>query len=125
MRRLSIRWKYVLIAALSILAAFLIIDLNSRLVSLNRLSKQRDQLQVQVLGLQATATALAEQVTYATSEAAVDQWAREEGHMTRPGDVLVIPIPPPGATSVPVFVPTPVPQKVENWQVWWALFMGE
>jgi cell division protein FtsB len=125
MKVLPIRWKYVLMAALMIVAALLILDLNGRIVALNRLSKQRDQLQKQVLGLQATATALADEVAYATSQAAVDQWAREEGHMTRPGDVLVIPIPPPGATSVPVFVPTPVPQKVENWQIWWALFMGE
>lgn len=125
MKIFPVRWKHVVTVVLIVVAAFLVVDLNSRLVALNRLSGQRDEMQAEVVGLQATATALSEQIAYATSQAAVDQWAREEGHMTMPGDVLIIPIPPPGATSVPVFVPTVASRAVENWEIWWALFAGE
>ncbi len=117
--------KQLLIVGAVIILFFLVMDLNSRLVSLNKLSSERSQMQTEVSGLNATTTALSDEIAFATSEAAVDIWAREEGHMAHEGDVLIVPLSPPGATPVPVFAPTPTIQPVDNWDVWWTLFFGK
>lgn len=117
--------KQLLIAGAVIILFFLVMDLNSRLISLNRLSKEQKAMQTEVYGLQVTSTALADEIILANSDLAVDIWAREEGHMTREGDILVVPVAPPGATPVPIFAPTPTPQAVRNVDVWWAIFFGD
>lgn len=122
---LLVNKKHLLIAGAVIILFFLVMDLNSRLVSLNRLSSEAKAMQTEVSSLVATSTALSDEIVFAQSDAAVDEWAREEGHMTRPGDVLVVPVAPPGATPVPVFVPTPTVMSVKNMDVWWALFFGD
>lgn len=117
--------KRIFVVAGVIILFFLVMDLNTRLVSLNRLSNERDEMRTEVAGLQFTTTALTDDISFATSEAAVDIYAREEAHMAQPGDVLIVPIAPPGATPVPIFAPTPTVQPVENGDVWWALFFGD
>ena len=116
--------RVVAFAGIFILILFLI-EFNSRLEELNRLNDQRDQ--VRVLGTQAmqTQVALQIQVAYADSTAAVEEWARTEGHYLQDGDQPIIPVGVPG--SVPVIIPTPVPSHtpMENWEVWWSLFFSD
>lgn len=100
---------------------FLVMDLNSRLNELNRLSEQRDRSTTQVAVLQETLTHLETQIYYATSESSVEEWAYEEGHMALPGDKVIIPLSPPGTTEVPVIIPTAEPVQVTNWDIWMAL----
>jgi cell division protein FtsB len=63
---------------------------------------------------------------YAKTSAYVEAWARNEGRMVKPGEVLVIPVP--SNTGV---TPTPMPTvevavdtrpQSDNWTVWWSLF---
>jgi pyruvate/2-oxoglutarate/acetoin dehydrogenase E1 component len=92
---------------------------------MNSLINQRNQMRTDVLALKQTEMVLRTQIAYATSDASVREWAYESGHKAMPGDNIIVPLSPPGLTPVS---PTPVvstPQKVENWQVWWALFFGE
>lgn len=100
-------------------------DLNSRLVNLYRKNVQREKISVDIYQLELTATALHTQIAYATSEAAVEEWAREHNKMILPGDIPVIPVAQPGVTITPAASPTPQIKKVENWEVWQALFFGE
>ena len=64
---------------------------------------------------------------YVRSDAFVESWARSEGKMVKPGDVLVIPVPSKQtieATAEPtpeVVANTTSPQP-EKWQLWWQLF---
>ncbi|KAF0112096.1 MAG: hypothetical protein FD147_363 [Chloroflexi bacterium] len=109
----------------AVILFFLVMDLNNRLNELSRLSAQEDKAATVISGLQRTLISLETQVAYATSEGAVEKWAYEEGHMARPGEKLVIPLSPPGATSVPLFNPIPTPIPVANWQVWFALLAGK
>lgn len=125
MKRLVVDKKRLVMIAGLIVLFLLIIDLNNRIVINNRLSSERNQMGTQVSNLRATATMMHTQIAFATSEAAVDLWAREKGHYVQPGDQLVIPLPPPGVTQAPVFVPTPTIPSVEPWEVWWALFFGD
>jgi cell division protein FtsB len=102
-----------------------VIEFNSRLEELNRLNDQRDEVRAQATQAVQTQMALQTQVAYAGSTAAVDEWARTEGHYVMEGDQPVIPIVQPG--SQPVIVPTvqPVPTPMQNWEVWWRLFFDE
>ncbi len=117
--------RRILVVGAVIVLLLLMMDLNNRVVSLNRLTNQRDDMRTEIAQYRATATVLHTQIAYATSEAAVDEWARDKAHYIQPGDVLVVPLPPPGATPEPVFIPTPTVMPIENYQVWWALIFGE
>jgi hypothetical protein len=102
-----------------------VIEFNSRLEELNRLNDQRDEIRTLATQSIQTQMALQTQVAYAGSTAAVDEWARTEGHYILEGDQPVIPLVQPG--SQPVIVPTvqPTSTPMQNWEVWWGLFFDE
>src|SRR5512142_1731328 len=106
------RKQIIGIFAVVMLALFMM-NLNSRLTEYFRLSGERDRLGTQVAYERATKVALDTQVAYATSDRAVEDWARDEAHMARPGDKVIIPLTPVGQTPVPVVVVTPTPTTVE------------
>jgi hypothetical protein len=102
-----------------------LIEFNSRLEELNRLSDQRDEVRTAATNAMQTQLALQTQVAFAGSTAAVEEWARSEGHYVQEGDQPVVPVGQPGSEPVIVRTPTPVPTAMENWQVWWELFFSE
>lgn len=123
--RLKVNKKHLAIAALLVLFVFMMMDLNSRLSELSRLTTQRDVVRTEVYQLSQTEMGLQKQIAFATSEVAVEQWAREQGHMALPGDQVVVPLPPGEVTPVPI-VPTAVmPTPAENWEIWRVLFFGK
>ncbi|GAP20803.1 septum formation initiator [Leptolinea tardivitalis] len=103
----------------------LFLDLNNRIGELYTLTNQRSVMRTQVEMLQSTEKALRKQIAYATSESAVEEWARQDNNLSLPGDKVVIPLPQPGYTVVPTVQPTPTMVVLENWQVWKLLFLGE
>lgn len=115
------RKKIIGLAAI-ILLIWLMMNINSRVSEYFHLSSERDKLGTEVSYLQATKIALQTNVAYATSDQAVEDWARKEAHMAKPGDKVVIPLTPASQTLQPQITATPTPQYVENWEVWWALF---
>ncbi|MBP8998166.1 MAG: hypothetical protein KBG10_07775 [Anaerolineaceae bacterium] len=117
--------KKIALIAGAVILFFLVMDLNSRLNELSRLTEQRNDAATAVAKLEGTLQVLQTQQAYAGSQGAVEEWAYYEGHMVRPGEQLVIPISPPGTTPEPVFVPTPTVQPVENWEIWLALILGD
>ncbi len=118
------RKKIIGIAAV-LLLVLLMMNLNSRLGEYFRLSSERDKLNSEVNDLMLTRVALDTQVAYATSDRAVEDWARIDAHLARPGDKLIIPVTPVDQTPVPVQQVTSTPQPVDNWEIWWALFFGK
>lgn len=117
--------KKISLIAVAVVLFFLVMDLNTRLNELSRLTAQRDDAATVVANLEGTLQVLQTQQAYAGSEGAVEGWAYNEGHMVRPGEQLIIPLPPPGTTPMPVFVPTPTVEPVENWEIWLALILGK
>ena len=117
-------WRYaLLVLGLAVLAA-MVMDFNRRTADLRRLTTEKDAVSAQVTSLVETQNGLKEDVAYATSDAAVMEWAYQDGHMMRPGDVPVIPVPASQVTAVPT--PTPAPTQVETstWEKWLILFTG-
>lgn len=124
MKNFHPKWKQLLIIAGFVVLFFLLMDMNNRLNDLNRLNNQLSQMSTEVSGLQSTQGALKAQIEFATSEAAVNQYARESG-MIREGEKLIVPLP--AGTSLPDQAATPAPeqQSVRNQDIWWALFFGK
>jgi cell division protein FtsB len=123
--RLNINKKQLAITGLLVVFVFLMMDLNGRISEMVRLSGDRDQIQTQVSQLEVTRDYMFTQIAYSTSEAAVEGWARLEGHLARPGDHPIVPLPPKEITPTAVVVVTPTVEVVENWQIWKALFLGQ
>jgi len=103
---------------------FMLLGLNDRLSEYFRLSSQRDQIATEVYALQNTEIALRTQIAYASSENAVEDWARGDAHMALPGDVVIVPISPSEQSSIVFSTPTPVPSGAENWQIWKSFLFG-
>ena len=108
-----------------ILLLLLFLDLNNRIGELYTLTRQRDLMHTQVNVLQSTEKALRKQIAYATSESAVEEWARQDNNLSQSGDKVVVPLPQPGYTAIPTIQPTPTMVVLENWQVWSLLFLGD
>jgi hypothetical protein len=111
-----------IVVIIGIAAALLImLDFNRRQAEAQRLEADRDHLQTEVAELVYANEVLETQVAYATTDAAVIQWAHEQGKLAQPDEVLVVPIVPtaqPTAAPPPLAAPPPPP----TWSLWWNLF---
>lgn len=120
---INIRRVLVLIGIL--ILVFIVLEFNRRLEELNMLNRQNQMIQTQATQAIQTQFALQTQVAYAGSTAAVEEWARTDGHYIKDGDLPVVPVGQPGAAPIEASTPTPVPTQPAQWQVWWDLFFGE
>ena len=122
---LAVFGKQMLFVLLFALVIVFLMDFNVRLMELSRKTEQRDEILKEVYQLELTAQTLRTQIAYATSEVAVEKWAREQGHMQHPGDIPIVPLPASqlDVTPTPLVAPTNVP--VSNWEVWQLLLLGE
>jgi cell division protein FtsB len=123
MKRTWLGWKYALLVIGLIVLTLLVMDFNNRMAELRRLSDKREDVAVEATNLVQTQVQLKTQIAYATSEAAVEEWAYEEGHMVREGENLVIPLEYPGFTPEVTILPTATPEPKSNWQIWVSLFL--
>ena len=106
MKNFKIDSRKFIVYGVLLVVFFLLMGLSTRFADLNELNDQNDMMNTEVSVLRATNDTLATQITFATSETAVDQYAREKGHMVKPGEILVIPVSPKKITPTPKFVPT-------------------
>jgi hypothetical protein len=118
------KWRYLFLILGLAVVAWLVMDFNSRVVELNRLKSEREYVEKRYQEVLGTKTALQAEVDYANSDAAVEKWAYEDGHLTRSGDHPVIPV------SVGAILPTATPKpvmtspQISNSEGWLALFLG-
>ena len=120
---ISIRRVIVTIGIFALV--FVVLEFNRRLEELNMLNKQYEVVMTQATQAVQTQLALQTEVAYAGSTAAVEEWARTDGHYIKDGDLPVVPIGQPGAAPIQANTPSPTPTQSPNWEVWWNLFFGE
>jgi hypothetical protein len=125
MSQISINLRRAAIFAGIFILILFVIEFNSRLEELNRLNDQRNQVRVLATQAMQTQMALQTRVAYAESDAAVEEWARSEGHYLQDGDQPVIPVGQPGSEPVVVSTPIPSPTPMQNWEIWWNLFFSD
>jgi hypothetical protein len=122
---IPINVRRVLVMTGILALVFIVLEFNRRLEELNMLSRQNQVIQTQATQAIQTQAALDTRVAYAGSNAAVEEWARMDGHYIQDGDLPVVPVGEPGAAPVEASTPTPMPTQPMNWEVWWDLFFGE
>lgn len=120
---ISIRRVVVMTGILMLV--FIVLEFNRRLEELDMLNRQHDLMQAQMTQAVQTQAALNTQVAYAGSDAAVEEWARVDGHYIQDGDLPVVPIGQPGDPPVEASTPVPTPTPMQNWEVWYTLFFGD
>ncbi len=117
----------VMFAAIIALVLILGINFSSRITASQPLQQTYDEVRREVARLQEEQARLIAERDYVRSDVYVERWARDEGKMVRPGEVLVIPVP--SSTEAQnveddapfIAIETSPPQE-QPWAVWWALF---
>jgi len=115
----------IILVFVIVLLVLLMMDFNNRMVRALQLKEQAQALSTQAAELQRTKAYLEAELAYATSEKAVEQWAREDEKLIQPGDIPVVILPP----SQPTPTLTPAPpieeQVLSKFEIWKELFLGE
>ncbi|HSM26458.1 MAG TPA: septum formation initiator family protein [Anaerolineaceae bacterium] len=104
---------------------FLLMGLSARFNELTKLSEQNNFMQTEVMALRITNSAIETQIGYATSEVAVEEYAREKGYMVKPGEVLIVPLSQNQITPTPMVIPVIVNDPIPNWRIWYQLFFSD
>ncbi len=111
------------LAIIGLVAGLLImLDFNRRQAEAQRLEADRNRLATEVAQLDYEHSVLETQVAYATTDAAVIQWAHEQGKLVQGDEVLVVPLVPTAAPTPQPPPPAPPPRRA-NWTLWWDLFL--
>lgn len=124
----KINWtdKRLIAIVIVVLLVFLMMGFNNRLINMNRLTKQENILQTRIAGLESTKIAVEERIAYATSEVALEEWARESNHLIEPGDQAIVLIAPDKIQATPTPMPTPEEKtSLSNFETWKLLLFGE
>ena len=125
MKNLPIDWRRVAVIAGVLFLVVVIVDFNTRMEELDRLSRQADITRAEATQAAWTQTTLETQVAHAESDQIVEEQARSEGHMIQEGDNPVTVLGNEGAAPPESPEPTPIPTPKPNWQLWRDLFFGE
>jgi hypothetical protein len=125
MFNLPINLRRVAVMIGILVLVFIVLEFNRRLEELNMLNAQSRLVQMQGTQAVQTQLALQTQLAFAGSDAAVEEWARTDGHYIQDGDLPVVPLAQPGSPPIEAGTPTPIPTQPAKWQVWWELFFGE
>jgi cell division protein FtsB len=112
------------ILAIVVLGILVLGDLNRRMADARRLEQDTLILQTEVAAMATERIDLMTRVAEATSEKVVAAWAREDAKMVRPGEVLVVPVGPPGATPALGESSEGLEDDVSNFEIWLALLFG-
>ena len=114
--------KYAVFVLSLVLLALLVMDFNNRSAELSRLTADHEVVEARLQTRLQTQEALVTQIAYATSEAAVADFAAKN-HLSRPGNYPVVPLPVGEITPTPAPRPVVTPVVVHNWERWLSLFV--
>jgi cell division protein FtsB len=119
----SFRQDRLLIAAGIIIFLLVFGELWRRISQASDLRALENRIGAQVTQLAQESDRMNTLIAGAQSDEAVAHWARSEGKMVLPGEVLVQPI----AATLPAPTPEPPTGPIDNlpkWRVWWEWLMG-
>jgi hypothetical protein len=114
-----------LVVALVVIGILILGDLNGRMADALRLEQDAGLLRGEVASLEGQQAALQTQIAEVVNDYTVEQWARREAKMVRPGERLVLAVPASGASEPEIPASETAAPLPSAWQVWWALLFGE
>ncbi len=125
MKKINFDSRRLIVYAVLLVLFFLLMGLSTKFSDLNQLNDQNELMSTEVAALRSTNYILVTQIAFATSEAAVEAYAREDGYMVRPGEVLIVPISPKHITPTPELLPTVTVEPLSNLEIWFQLFFSD
>jgi hypothetical protein len=120
---MKFKWRNVLVIVGLLVAVVLLVDFNRRMEELDRLNTNLKTVRAEGTQVMQTQQALVTQVAYATSDAAVEEWAYKN-KWVRVGEHPVDLVPGSNTTPTPVPAPATQLQNPPKWRIWWELFFG-
>ncbi len=127
-RRGQLSGVQFMFAAILAIGMALGITLSSRIAASQPLQQFYENVETEIADLRVEQGSLIAERDYAMDDSYVEQWARSDGKMFRPGEILVVPVPlgveslAPEPTPLPLMDVETTPPKPESWKLWWALF---
>lgn len=120
----------IMFAAILAIGMILAINFSTRLAASRPRNEYYENVENEIEQLRLEQATLIAERDYSQSEAYIEEWARTDGKMVRPGEVLVIPMSISSearATPIPpVFAEVETsPPEPENWTLWWSLFFDD
>ena len=129
-RRLPLPPMDIVTVSVCTIAIFFVLAFGGKALESYRLRRHNDELRQEIAELEQETAELEARLTYVQSAEYVEQVAREQYKLVKPGEKLIIPIPRQG----PLVVTTPTPslptsedvaeQTASYWPAWWALLAG-
>ena len=122
---MKVKWRNIAFIAGILLVVVLLMDLSRRIERMDNLARQLEAVEAEATAVMQTQEGLMTQVAYATSEAAVKEWAYVDGKWVKAGEHLVeiVPAGEPPSTTDPT--PTTISTEMPKWRIWWELFFGD
>jgi cell division protein FtsB len=118
----------VMFATILSVGLILAINFSSRISEGQPLQEAYSRVLTEIDNLTAEHARLTALRDYVLGDAYVEQWARSDGKMVLPGEVLIVPVPSSASMTQepePQFnfdnSPAP-PQQTPPWQLWWQIF---
>lgn len=122
---MKFKWRNALFILAMFLVVILLMDFSRRIDRMDRLETQLETVEAKATAVMGTQVRLITQVAYATSDAAVVEWAYVNGKWVKQGQHLVEIVPegdPPPATET---ISAPGSEDTSRWRIWWELFFGD
>ena len=106
-------------------ALFTAVDFGRRVAAIYRLRREKARLEQEIAQEEARREELEAYKGYVQSDEFVEQWARTEGKMVKPGETPVVPVP----VRTPTLSEKHPPEESQaaegaHWREWWELFFG-
>jgi cell division protein FtsB len=118
----------VMFAAILSIGLILAINFSARIADGQPLQQAYHRVDAEIQSLKTRQAELTGERDYVLSDAYVEKWARSDGKMVRPGEVLVVPVPS-GLDIEVTPEPTISPEQVRTtdaqpqpWTLWWQMF---
>ncbi|HOZ38565.1 MAG TPA: hypothetical protein PLH64_07465 [Anaerolineaceae bacterium] len=122
----KINWtdrRFVTVVVIVILVV-LMMDFNNRMSNMIQLNQMEKILETKLAGLEATRLVVEDDIAYATSDRALEEWAREKDRLIAEGDHPIIIMPPNDYTPVPTTTPKPETVVLTRLEIWKELIFG-
>jgi len=116
--------RYAYLAIGLIVLTLLVMDFNRRMTHLRNLEAEREVVKADLVTVLEQRRLLESQIEYARSEKSVEEHARVDAHMLKPGDTAVILVPGAGSdaqTAPPAVI---LPSEKSNPEKWLWLLTG-
>jgi len=122
----NVNWadRRLITVVVIVILVLLMMDFNNRMSNMIQLNQMENILQTKLAGLEATQLVIEDDIAYAKSDRALEEWAREKDRLVAEGDHPIIIMAPGDYTPVPTATPKPETVVLTRLQIWKELIFG-